>query len=117
MREKAGLPNVVFHSLRHSSTTYKLKLNHGDLKATQGDTGHSQIDMITDIYAHILDEDRKVNATKFKNAFYNIKSDLRNVQAPTDESAATLDVAALIEQLQKSPELLQTLSQLVSANA
>ena len=39
LREKAGLPRVVFHSLRHSSTTYKLKLNHGDLKATQGDTG------------------------------------------------------------------------------
>ena len=35
LREKAGLPKVVFHSLRHSSTTYKLKLNHGDLKATQ----------------------------------------------------------------------------------
>ena len=27
--------------------TYKLKLNHGDLKATQGDTGHAEIDMIT----------------------------------------------------------------------
>ena len=36
--------------------------NHGDLKATQGDTGHAEIDMITSIYAHILDEDRKVNA-------------------------------------------------------
>ena len=59
LREKANLPSVVFHSLRHSSTTYKLKLNHGDLKATQGDTGHSQIDMITDVYAHILDEDRR----------------------------------------------------------
>ena len=23
LKEKAGLPNVVFHSLRHSSTTYK----------------------------------------------------------------------------------------------
>ena len=51
LREKAGLPKVVFHSLRHSSTTYKLKLNHGDLKATQGDTGHAQIDMITGVYA------------------------------------------------------------------
>ena len=30
LREKAGLPRVVFHSLRHSSTTYKLKLNHGE---------------------------------------------------------------------------------------
>ena len=52
---------MVFHSLRQSRTTYKLKLNHGDLKATQGDTGHAEIDMITGIYAHILDEDRKVN--------------------------------------------------------
>ena len=51
LREKAGLPKVVFHSLRHSSTTYKLKLNHGDLKATQGNTGHAQIDMITSVYA------------------------------------------------------------------
>ena len=55
LKEKAGLPNVVFHSLRHSSTIYKLKLNHGDLKATQGDTGHAEIDMITKVYAHILD--------------------------------------------------------------
>ena len=42
---------MVFHSLRHSSTTYKLKLNYGALKATQGDTGHAQIDMITSVYA------------------------------------------------------------------
>ena len=27
LKEKLNLPNVVFHSLRHSSTTYKLKLN------------------------------------------------------------------------------------------
>ena len=70
------LPNVVFHSLRHSSTTYKLKLNHGDLKATQGDTGHAEIDMITKVYAHILDEDRKINAQKFESAFYS-NPDLR----------------------------------------
>ena len=117
LRKKAELPNVVFHSLRHSSTTYKLKLNHGDLKATQGDTGHAQIDMITDVYAHILDEDRKVNATKFETAFYNIKGDLRNVSAPQEENQPSLDVATLIEQLKNSPELLQTLSQLVTARA
>lgn len=69
LKKNAGLPNVVFHSLRHSSTTYKLKLNHGDLKATQGDTGHAEIDMITKVYAHILDEDRKRNAQKFEIAY------------------------------------------------
>lgn len=117
LKEKAGLPNVVFHSLRHSSTTYKLKLNHGDLKATQGDTGHAEIDMITKVYAHILDEDRKINAQKFESAFY-ANPDLRNVkppQEPEQPQAQTLDLAALVEQLQKSPELASTLAALLIA--
>lgn len=115
LKQKAGLPNVVFHSLRHSSTTYKLKLNHGDLKATQGDTGHAEIDMITKVYAHILDEDRKINAQKFESAFYS-NPDLRNVKPPQEQpQAQTLDLAALIEQLQKSPELANTLASLISS--
>jgi integrase len=117
LREDAGLPKVVFHSLRHSSTTYKLKLNHGDLKATQGDTGHAEIDMITSVYAHILDEDRKVNAQKFETAFYS-NPDLHDVRPPAEpkEAApATLDLASLVEQLQKSPELASALAALIAA--
>ena len=57
-----NLPPVVFHSLRHSSVTYKLKLNGGDIKAVQGDSGHFQVSMVTDVYSHILDDDRKKNA-------------------------------------------------------
>ena len=113
LKKKANLPNVVFHSLRHSSTTYKLKLNHGDLKATQGDTGHAQIDMITDIYAHILDEDRKVNAQKFETAFYGTR-DLRDVRPPEEPKQQTVDLASLIEQLQKNPELANTLAALIA---
>ena len=119
LREDAGLPKVVFHSLRHSSTTYKLKLNHGDLKATQGDTGHAEIDMITSIYAHILDEDRKVNAQKFETTFY-AKPDLRNVRPPEEPAKsepATLDLESLVEQLQKSPELASALAALIAAQA
>ena len=117
LREKAGLPKVVFHSLRHSSTTYKLKLNHGDLKATQGDTGHAQIDMITSVYAHILDEDRKINAQKFESAFY-ANPDLRSVrppEEPKEPAPATLDLEALVEQLRKSPELANTLAALLAS--
>ena len=114
LKQKAGLPNVVFHSLRHSSTTYKLKLNHGDLKATQGDTGHAEIDMITKVYAHILDEDRKINAQKFESAFY-ANPDLRKVAPPQEQpQTQTIDLAALIEQLQKSPELANTLAALIA---
>lgn len=116
LREEAGLPRVVFHSLRHSSTTYKLKLNHGDLKATQGDTGHAEIDMITSIYAHILDEDRKINAQKFETAFY-ANPDLRSVRPPavTEKREPELDLGDLMEKLQRSPELASALSALISA--
>lgn len=116
LKEAAKLPNVVFHSLRHSSTTYKLKLNHGDLKATQGDTGHAEIDMITKVYAHILDEDRKINAQKFETAFYS-NPDLRQSrppQEPTPTPAPTLDINALIEQLKQSPELATTLAAIIN---
>ena len=127
LRQNAGLPKVVFHSLRHSSTTYKLKLNHGDLKATQGDTGHAQVDMITQVYAHILDEDRKVNAQKFEDAFYACANpDLRSVRPPEQPkepekpreperlASPSLDLLGLLEQLQKSPELVNTLTALLS---
>ena len=97
------------------TTTYKLKLNHGDLKATQGDTGHAEIDMITKVYAHILDEDRKINAQKFECAFY-ANPDLHNSRPPQPEpQAANLDLATLVEQLQRSPELASTLAALLAS--
>lgn len=68
---KGNLPKVVFHSLRHSSITYKLKLTGGNLKSVQGDSGHAQTKMITDVYSHILDDDRKLNAQKFEQVFYS----------------------------------------------
>lgn len=53
--------------------TYKLKLNGGDIKAVQGDSGHSQINMVTDVYSHIIDDDRRRNAEMFEDAFYGKK--------------------------------------------
>ena len=112
LKEKLNLPNVVFHSLRHSSTTYKLKLNKGDIKATQGDTGHAQIDMITDVYAHILDEDRKVNAQRFEEAFY-ANCDLRKI-TPSEKKKLAPEVANIVQLLQDSPELTSMLSNLIA---
>ena len=72
--EEYNLPPVVFHSLRHTSVTYKLKLNGGDIKAVQGDSGHAQVNMVTDVYSHILDDDRRKNAEIFEEAFYEKKN-------------------------------------------
>lgn len=115
-----NLPPVVFHSLRHTSVTYKLKLNGGDIKAVQGDSGHSQINMVTDVYSHIIDDDRRKNAELFEEAFYE-KKDLdpsmhahaagKTVELPTDVDAELLakvlsnpEMAALLSTLAKSLE-------------
>lgn len=116
--EEHDLPPVVFHSIRHTSVTYKLKLNGGDIKAVQGDSGHAQVNMITDVYSHIIDDDRRRNAELFEDAFYNKKnldpqlheaSDTNTVQVPEGVDAELLskvlsnpEMAALLSSLAKS---------------
>ncbi len=67
---KSGLPKVTFHSLRHSSITYKLVLTGGNIKAVQGDSGHAQAEMITERYGHVIDSCRKQCARDFEEEFY-----------------------------------------------
>ena len=113
LKAEAKLPDVVFHSLRHSSATYKLKLNHGDLKATQGDTGHAEIDMLTKVYAHILDADRKITAQRFEEAFYQPQ----DLPEQKDNSPSSPDITALIAQIQQYPELGKILSDVLAKQA
>lgn len=49
----AGLPNIRFHDLRHSSATMLLSLGVHP-KVVQEMLGHSQISMTMDIYSHTL---------------------------------------------------------------
>lgn len=121
--DKLGLPNVVFHSLRHTSVTYKLKLSGGDIKAVQGDSGHAQADMVTEVYGHIIDEDRRKNAELMENAFYNkenLNPEMRDqtegnrmVELPEGVDANLLtkvltnpEMAALLTSLAKTMKLL-----------
>ena len=110
------LPEVVFHSLRHSSITYKLKLNGGDIKAVQGDSGHAQATMVTDQYSHILDDDRKTNAELFEKAFYSGKvaeTEATPEKAESEPEASVVDPEAVMKLL-SNPEmaaLLKTLAQ------
>lgn len=112
LKAKAELPDVVFHSLRHSSTTYKLALSHGNIKDVQGDTGHATAQMVTEVYSHIMDERRKENATKFDEAFYK-QPDLRNV-LQNQQADDDLDVAKLLKAVQESPELKDALKKLLN---
>ena len=113
--EDNGLPKVVFHSLRHSSITYKLKLNGGDMKSVQGDSGHAQVKMVADVYSHIIDDDRRVNAERLEAAFYSGRQTAAPVKTPepvAQESSSDGDKELLLKLL-ANPEmaaLLKTLA-------
>lgn len=128
---KNDLPKVVFHSLRHTSITYKLKLNGGDMKSVQGDSGHAQLKMVADVYSHIIDDDRCLNAQRMEEAFYSGKKDPAGsssnadseqafstgtageaVDKNTDETSA--DAALLMKLLQK-PEMAALLKTLAAS--
>lgn len=84
MIEKNNLRPVVFHSLRHSSTSLKLKLSRGNIKAVQGDTGHAEARMVTDTYAHGFDADRKLIAQEMDSGFF-AKVGVDNKKLESDE--------------------------------
>ena len=111
-----NLPKVVFHSLRHSSITFKLKLNGGDVKSVQGDSGHAQATMVTEVYSHILDDDRKKNAQLLEESFYsgNGLPDTETGRAKAEKKEGPSDMETIMRLLAK-PETAGLLKALVNA--
>ena len=119
LAERENLPVVVFHSLRHSSATYKLKLTNGAMKDLQHEGGWSTMEMISKIYAHSIEEDRKSIAQSFDEAFYggsgfDGKKNKAAEKALSDEQSNSSDTPAadvnmLVSLLQSNPQLAQAL--------
>ena len=94
------------------------KLNGGDIKAVQGDSGHSQVDMVTDVYSHIIDEDRRRNAELFEEAFYEKKN--LDPKMRDETATQTVDVpddvdAELLAKVLANPEMKALLASLAKA--
>lgn len=97
-----NLKPVVFHSLRHCSASLKLQIGGGNIKAVQGDTGHAQARMVTDLYAHTHNEDRRRLAQKVETDFFQ--------KHPSSTKKAATDEAALAYQLlQENPDIAKLL--------
>lgn len=43
------------------------------MKSVQGDSGHAQVKMGPGVYSHIIDDDRRINAQRFEEKFYQHK--------------------------------------------
>jgi integrase len=104
---KNNLRPVVFHSLRHSSTSLKLKISGGDIKTGQKDTGQSQSRMVTDVYSHSFDDDRKHLARKVDKLFF-AQNETRSAPKPAGDPSTE----EAMKILQNSPEMAQAFLQM-----
>ena len=88
----------------YSSTSLKLKLSRGNVKAVQGDTGRAEARMVMDTYAHGFDADRKLIAQEMDSGFFS-KVGAENKQPEPDAET----IAMLKKLIQEHPELLSEL--------
>ena len=87
------------------------------MKSVQGDSGHAQVKMVADVYSHIIDEDRCINAQRLEEAFYSSKTPdpVEDTEPKTADTAVTESDAAKILELLKNPETAALLKQLAKA--
>ncbi|WP_446676999.1 hypothetical protein [Pygmaiobacter massiliensis] len=100
-----------------TSVTYKLKLNGGDIKSVQGDSGHAQMKMVTDVYSHIIDEDRQKNAQLFEQRFYASKENrpeeiLEATPIPASTTTPKEDTLTTLLKMMQNPETAELLKAL-----
>ncbi len=103
-----NLSKVVFHSLRNSSTSLKLELSQGDIKAVQGDTGHAQADMVTNCYA-------RTNNTKRKQLARLVEQQFFDAMNGSNKPPANDKTTKIVELLKEKPEMADTFLTLLTA--
>ncbi len=85
------------------------------MKSVQGDSGHAQVKMVTDVYSHIIDDDRRINAQRFEEQFYQSKAApaAKEAQEETKAETASQTDQEMLLRLLANPEmaaLLETLA-------
>ena len=109
--QQNNLDPVVFHRLRNSSTSLKLELSKGDITAVQGDTGHAQASMVTDVYARTNNTRRKKLARLVEQNFFEaMKEEKRDPNTNQTEKIIGLQK----EKSEMTENLLNLLSVIVS---
>lgn len=105
---KAIVIRFFFYLMNNLFYTFIYSILYFTMKSVQGDSGHARMDMVADVYSHIIDEDRRFNAQKFEEQFYNAKG-LRGVEegktAPMpkfDSAIEMLDPMAVSEEAKEN---------------
>ena len=113
--KRSCLKKVTFHSLRHTSVSYKLKASNGDIKAVMVDSGHQTAQMVTEQYAETFACDQKVNAVNLDKLFYG--ADISSGAAQTDGrmNPSPQAIIEIVQMLQANPQILTTLSAVIDS--
>lgn len=92
-------------------TKWIIELVDMAMKSVQGDSGHAQVKMVADVYSHIIDDDRRLNAERMEAAFYSGRQATPEpVQPAATESSA--DDKELLLKLLQNPEMAALLKSL-----
>ena len=83
------------------------------MKSVQGDSGHAQVKMVADVYSHIIDDDRRLNAQRFEEQFYQDRGQMpiEKVQTETVPEESQSDKEMLLNLL-ANPEMAALLKSL-----
>lgn len=109
--DKYGLPFVVFHSLRHTSSTYKLRVSGGDVKNVMLETGHASPDVLLQTYSKAFTEDRQEYAQLLDNVFFSDEEDesvnavLEAANQYGEAQLSNQEMASIIAILSKNPQM------------
>lgn len=110
LRKEKGLTQEQLAEKLNISTSTLGKIERG-MKSVQGDSGHAQVKMVADVYSHIIDDDRRLNAERMEAAFYSGRQATPEpVQPAATESSA--DDKELLLKLLQNPEMAALLKSL-----
>jgi len=106
IKPKRGNEQYVFHSIRSTATTYKLRISGGDIKAVQGENGQKDATMVTHQYSRILDEDRSRISDIMEEQFYGKKDNV----ADKELMQTVMDNPELLTQFKLFVEMMNSAS-------
>ncbi|MED1202574.1 tyrosine-type recombinase/integrase [Heyndrickxia acidicola] len=70
MMEKAQVPRISFHDLRHTHATIMMEQGENP-KVVSERLGHSRVAVTLDLYSHVSDDLQEKAATKFEQTLFN----------------------------------------------
>lgn len=101
--------------VRHTSSTYKLRVSNGDVKNVMLETGHASSDILLETYSKAFSEDRQEYAQLFDQAFFGsdeiaeIRAIERMAECTDKVVLSSTEMASILAVLRNNPHIKEQL--------